>query len=479
MAREEKEIQAILRRAEKSPQGSNARRTALETLIELAHTEDASLRILAVHHIKHYFSEFSDIEEDAINAVYDVCEDSVGRVRIEGYKAITGLSQGGRWVKRNTDVLLQLLQSDEAAEVTVIEQALIDHLDMDAECVLGVLYDAEDERELVDRFFTNAKVREAMEDEKYADAYLKVRQGTPRITDEAEFDRIIREHVLPLSVSKTRGDQLLDLVLSRTPPSQRLAHDIVVTYIKLTPRVKPEERAELICKLADVLALCDTETAAVQAISTIPVLFGTVSQEAETIKAYRTWLAMCLQRQKQGSTIPKNVLRTIQNLSVIEDPEIQEAVLALKPPPDKPAPTIPPPKHHQLPARPQSQPEASTSSPIVRIKRTQTAVSESAPRKKAKLEEENSLVRRMSVPVGANNGKDAPPVEDLRMRELSIKGGLETKGRARGRRSAADVVSQEFSIKGGAAVASAKKETPPVSRVATPKSASLLDRIGR
>ncbi len=143
-------------------------------LIELAHTEDASQRILAVHHIKNYISEFSDIEEDAINAVYDVCEDTVGRVRIEGYKAITGLSQGGRWVKRNTDVLLQLLQSEEAAEVEVIEQALIDHLDMDAECVLGVLYDAEDERELVNNFLTNAKVKKAMEDEKYADAYLKV-----------------------------------------------------------------------------------------------------------------------------------------------------------------------------------------------------------------------------------------------------------------------------------------------------------------
>ncbi|KAF9029658.1 hypothetical protein BDZ89DRAFT_1248364 [Hymenopellis radicata] len=115
-----------------------------------------------------------------------------------------------------------------------------------------------------------------------------------------------------------------------------------------------------------------------------------------------------------------NILRTIQNLSVIEDPEIKEAIVL----------------------------------PIARIKRTQTAVFESAPRKKAKLEEDNSLVRRMSVSVGANKGKDAPPVEDLRMRELSIKAGLETKGRARGRRSAVDVVSQEFSIKGGAAAAS-------------------------
>ncbi len=99
------------------------------------------------------------------------------------------------------------------------------------------------------------------------------------------------------------------------------------------------------------------------------------------------------------------------------------------------------------------------------------------------------------MPVGASKGKDAPPVEDLRMRELSIKGGLEAKGRLRGRgreRSTADIVPQGFSIKGGAAATSvggggggfsilgaAKKHTPPDTRVTTPKSASLLDRIGR
>ncbi|KAH9953823.1 hypothetical protein BGW80DRAFT_458533 [Lactifluus volemus] len=45
-------------------------------------------------------------------------------MRIEGYKAIVRISEEQpRWVERNVDVLMQLLQSDEPAEVAVVKAA--------------------------------------------------------------------------------------------------------------------------------------------------------------------------------------------------------------------------------------------------------------------------------------------------------------------------------------------------------------------
>ena len=57
------------------------RRAVLENLIELAHHPNAHLKIIAAQHIKDFLKEFTDIEEDAINAVYDICEGAIGAVR--------------------------------------------------------------------------------------------------------------------------------------------------------------------------------------------------------------------------------------------------------------------------------------------------------------------------------------------------------------------------------------------------------------
>jgi hypothetical protein len=73
------------------------------------------------------------MQDDIVNAVYDLCEDSsvevsaappvhyclrrptvMGQVRVEGYKAIAAASrEDGGILKRNVDVLVQLLQCGE------------------------------------------------------------------------------------------------------------------------------------------------------------------------------------------------------------------------------------------------------------------------------------------------------------------------------------------------------------------------------
>ncbi|KAG2095510.1 hypothetical protein BD769DRAFT_1516823 [Suillus cothurnatus] len=140
---QESQIHRLVENAEREQdRGSDLRRDALTKLIEIAHSSNSQLKCYAANHIRNFFNDFPDLEEDAINVVYDLCEDQDSRVRIEGYRAISSVSSvEHKWIKRNSDVLVQLLQSDEPEEVSVVKTALCDHLDMDPGVTLGVLCD--------------------------------------------------------------------------------------------------------------------------------------------------------------------------------------------------------------------------------------------------------------------------------------------------------------------------------------------------
>ncbi|KAF5355055.1 hypothetical protein D9756_005246 [Leucocoprinus leucothites] len=140
---QEWEVDDMLQRAKSSPdRHGRLRQEALKRLINLAHSESTSLKILAAKNIRFFFTDFPDLEEEAVDAIYDLCEDSSPEVRLEGYLAITEVSRTrGGWVKRNADVLVQLLQSEEADEVAVVKKALVEHLEMEPKITLGVLYD--------------------------------------------------------------------------------------------------------------------------------------------------------------------------------------------------------------------------------------------------------------------------------------------------------------------------------------------------
>ncbi|KAH8993434.1 hypothetical protein EDB92DRAFT_2086336, partial [Lactarius akahatsu] len=100
-----------------------------------------SLRRMAASNIATLFKAFPDLEEDAINAVYDLCEDQDPNIRIgkQGYRADV---RGAAWmVGRKVGVLVQLPQSDEPEEVAVVRMALIQHLELDSKVTLGILCD--------------------------------------------------------------------------------------------------------------------------------------------------------------------------------------------------------------------------------------------------------------------------------------------------------------------------------------------------
>ncbi|KAH9017318.1 hypothetical protein EDB85DRAFT_1874480, partial [Lactarius pseudohatsudake] len=104
---------------------------------------------MAASNIAKFFKAFPELEEDAINAVYDLCEDQDPNIRIdsiEGYKVIVRMSEEQpRWSERNVDVLVQLLQRyravHEPEEVAVVKMTFIQHLELDSRVTLGVLCD--------------------------------------------------------------------------------------------------------------------------------------------------------------------------------------------------------------------------------------------------------------------------------------------------------------------------------------------------
>ncbi|KAI0948946.1 hypothetical protein AcW1_008681 [Taiwanofungus camphoratus] len=239
---QERDIRELLRRAERSPvKTSTLRRDALKRLIDLAHSPYPNLKLIAATNLKHFIKDFPDFEDDAINAVYDLCEDQVSKVRISGYAAIVDVSrEQHKWVKRNADVLVQLLQSDEPEEVMFVKRALAQHLDMDPTVTLGVLCDQvvpsdeplDDEeqsirdrlRSLVLAFVTGEAKRAIVErhtstpggpaDEALVSGLLKaVSKLAP-----ADTDIIVKEILLSLPSFKPfsdRGKQLLGVVIDR------------------------------------------------------------------------------------------------------------------------------------------------------------------------------------------------------------------------------------------------------------------------
>ncbi|PCH35985.1 hypothetical protein WOLCODRAFT_108007 [Wolfiporia cocos MD-104 SS10] len=245
---QDRDIRELIRRAERQPvKTSGVRREVLRRLIDLAHSPHPKLKMTAAQNLNKYIKDFPDLEDDAINAVYDLCEDPVTKVRITGYGAIVEVSKEQlKWVKRNADVLVQLLQSDEPEEVPVIKRALSQHLDMDPAVTLGVLCDQvvpsdepmdEEEqairnrlRSLVLSFVTGEAKRSIVErhavpgsqaEETLVGGMLKaINKLSP-----PDIDVIVKGVLLSLSSfrpSSSRGKQLLDVIFDRAKASLKI-----------------------------------------------------------------------------------------------------------------------------------------------------------------------------------------------------------------------------------------------------------------
>ena len=58
------------------------RREALKCLISTAQATDPTLKKIVTEKVKDFFVDFPDLQDEAINAIYDLCEDQDQSVRI-------------------------------------------------------------------------------------------------------------------------------------------------------------------------------------------------------------------------------------------------------------------------------------------------------------------------------------------------------------------------------------------------------------
>jgi hypothetical protein len=61
--------------------GIMQQKDTLKRLIEIVHSPHSSLKTIAAQNIKVFIKDFPELEDDAINAVYDLCEDQDQKVR--------------------------------------------------------------------------------------------------------------------------------------------------------------------------------------------------------------------------------------------------------------------------------------------------------------------------------------------------------------------------------------------------------------
>ncbi|TFK74260.1 hypothetical protein BDN72DRAFT_760050 [Pluteus cervinus] len=323
LADQEREIKDVVRRARNAlDKSGNTRREAFKKLINLIHSPHPSLKIFAAGNIRYFFTDFPDLEETAINAVYDLCEDQSSQVRMEGYTAITHISTASnKWIKRNADVLLQLLQSDEPDEVVIVKKALCEHLDMDPKVTLGVLCDQvippsgtvdEEEQAIRDRlralviaFLTGEAKRAIVERHATpgsgAEEVLTrgLLEAIPRLPP-SDVEIIIKDLLLSLPAYKHNsqaGTPLLRVLLNKASANLRLdlrapkdvKLDNALPYINLAKlivlqhpvasptellrfyfisvaskiplqKLAPETQLAAICELIEVLAACENDS---------------------------------------------------------------------------------------------------------------------------------------------------------------------------------------------------------------------------
>ncbi|KIJ39419.1 hypothetical protein M422DRAFT_781003 [Sphaerobolus stellatus SS14] len=237
--RQIREARSLLQKAGQRNAPQDTKREALRRLMHLAHTPSRELKIFAAQHLNIYFKEFPELEEDVIDCVYDICEDQDSQVRIEGYKAIVSLSSESRkWTRRNTDVLVQLLQSDEPVELKQIKDSLIAHIKLDPPATIGVLCDhcsldadltAEEKedreklRKLVLLFLSNGAKKEVFSHfrEPGSEAEDVLRNGLMKAmtgADIQETEIIVKDLLLQLGSFATRsqyGNELLEMLLDK------------------------------------------------------------------------------------------------------------------------------------------------------------------------------------------------------------------------------------------------------------------------
>ncbi|XP_077994223.1 apoptosis inhibitor 5-like [Glandiceps talaboti] len=116
---------------------------------------------LAAQFIPRFFKYFPGLAEHAIDSQLDLCEDEDVSIRRQAIKELPNLCKGSSEnIPRIADVLAQLLQTDDATELSIVTTSLLTLFKLDAKGTLGGLFSQilsgdETVREKAIKFMTN------------------------------------------------------------------------------------------------------------------------------------------------------------------------------------------------------------------------------------------------------------------------------------------------------------------------------------
>jgi len=96
---------------------------------------------LASQFIVRFFHHFDSLAENALNAMFDLCEDEDVAIRKQAIKDMPTICKVNKeFLPRIADVLTQLLQTDEPTELSIVQTALLALFKIDPKGMLGGLF---------------------------------------------------------------------------------------------------------------------------------------------------------------------------------------------------------------------------------------------------------------------------------------------------------------------------------------------------
>lgn len=186
---------------------------------------EAGARRMTAQFISRYFSTFPNQEEKSLNALFDLCEDDDSAIRRQSITSLGVVCRGkSALVPKVADILAQLLQMDDPAELNCVSSALVALLRINAKGTLtGLFYQLDNNRDEIirDRVlkFLHTKIQslgnEVFTKEIQIFIFTEAKKFIPRATPEELATTLMLLAELSVCRTVTGQQQISDLILQQ------------------------------------------------------------------------------------------------------------------------------------------------------------------------------------------------------------------------------------------------------------------------
>ncbi len=190
------ELAEPLSLAEKDPDGMAKLRDNYVGLLEGTKVADVATKRLCGQFIARFFAHFPDAGAEALDAFFDLCEDEDDGVRLQAIRDLPVLCKVLKeFHPKIVDVLAQLLQTEEEAELRTIQGALMQLYKREAAATLKGLFcqvrtGSDEAREKVIRFLSEKLVDQLAGRDAEMTLLLEIK-GAVKACEPEDFTRLM------------------------------------------------------------------------------------------------------------------------------------------------------------------------------------------------------------------------------------------------------------------------------------------------